>query len=342
MPSHKGQYRSVRTTKAAVARAGLVTVATGGAVLAGAYAGQPAALLHPETLSGSLDLRDFQAASAGSAARQAVPAPRAHDREAVRRAADRRVASERGPVLSRGGGDREPVGIAPEPAGSITALGAGPVPVAGGSATTVSRWTEVALDLWAAYGRHSAKLGEIGAGKQVFATGRSEGGRDEVVAGGKVAWVTSGHLSRTKPAAPKPASSARASSASSSSATGALDFSACGDASVEDGITAGAVKVYRAVCNAFPEVASGTTYGYDPHGEHASGKALDFMIDGDVDLGYRIRDFVQAHAAELDLYDIIYRQHIWTPVRASEGWRLMEDRGDPTANHMDHVHVSVN
>jgi hypothetical protein len=27
--------------------------------------------------------------------------------------------------------------------------------------------------------------------------------------------------------------------------------------------------------------------------------------------------------------------------RSSEGWRYMSDRGSTTANHYDHVHVSV-
>jgi hypothetical protein len=27
--------------------------------------------------------------------------------------------------------------------------------------------------------------------------------------------------------------------------------------------------------------------------------------------------------------------------RSSEGWRWMEDRGSTTANHYDHVHVTV-
>ena len=43
-----------------------------------------------------------------------------------------------------------------------------------------------------------------------------------------------------------------------------------------------------------------------------------------------------------NLYDVIWAQHIWTPVRSSEGWRSMPDRGSPTANHYDHVHISVN
>ena len=53
-------------------------------------------------------------------------------------------------------------------------------------------------------------------------------------------------------------------------------------------------------------------------------------------------DWARAHAGELNLYDIIWAQHIWTPVRSSEGWRSMPDRGSPTANHYDHVHISVN
>ena len=56
----------------------------------------------------------------------------------------------------------------------------------------------------------------------------------------------------------------------------------------------------------------------------------------------QIAAFLQAHASELDLYDIIWQQHIWTPERSSEGWRSMSDRGSETANHYDHVHVSVN
>jgi hypothetical protein len=38
---------------------------------------------------------------------------------------------------------------------------------------------------------------------------------------------------------------------------------------------------------------------------------------------------------------LIWQQHIWTVQRGSEGWRAMEDRGSTTANHYDHVHVTV-
>ena len=97
--------------------------------------------------------------------------------------------------------------------------------------------------------------------------------------------------------------------------------------------------MFRAVCNAFPELS--TYGGYDAHGEHSSGRAVDFMIS-DPALGQAVADWARAHAAELDLFDVLWSQQIWTPVRSSEGWRSMPDRGSATANHFDHVHISVN
>ena len=44
---------------------------------------------------------------------------------------------------------------------------------------------------------------------------------------------------------------------------------------------------------------------------------------------------------ELDLFDIIWNHSIWTIQRSGEGFRPMEDRGSPTANHEDHVHIMV-
>jgi hypothetical protein len=162
-------------------------------------------------------------------------------------------------------------------------------------------------------------------GHQVVVTGRAADGRVELVVDGRSRWVTAGYLSDSKPAAGITAASG-------------LSMAPCPDPSVEYRLTPSAVYVYRSVCHAFPPI---TTYGgWDDHGEHVSGKALDIMTS-DVSLGNAIAAFLQAHASELHLYDILWQQHIWTPVRASEGWRLFADRGSPTANHDDHVHVSV-
>jgi hypothetical protein len=114
----------------------------------------------------------------------------------------------------------------------------------------------------------------------------------------------------------------------------------CPDGSgTESGLTSSAVRLFRSVCHAFPAL---TTYGgWDAHGEHSSGKAIDFMVSSS-SLGEAVAAWARAHASELDLYDVIWSQHIWTPVRSLEGWRTMPTRGSDTANHYDHVHISVN
>ena len=56
-------------------------------------------------------------------------------------------------------------------------------------------------------------------------------------------------------------------------------------------------------------------------------------------LGHRIANYLIAHAKAFNIDHIIYRQRIWTPY--SPTWRAMANRGSATANHMDHVHVSM-
>jgi hypothetical protein len=75
-------------------------------------------------------------------------------------------------------------------------------------------------------------------------------------------------------------------------------------------------------------------------GYHATGQAIDCMISNST-VGWDIARWVRANAHALGVSEVIYSQHIWTVQRSSEGWRLMADRGSPTANHYDHVHVSV-
>lgn len=81
--------------------------------------------------------------------------------------------------------------------------------------------------------------------------------------------------------------------------------------------------------------------------DHALGRACDFMISSgspspsEANLGYSIANWATANAAELGIRYVIYRQHIWNVERNEEGWRQMGDRGGITANHYDHVHISV-
>jgi hypothetical protein len=188
-------------------------------------------------------------------------------------------------------------------------------------------WTTADLDLRATPAEDARVLGELDAVTRVRVTGERSDGFAQVIVGEKrsrgVAWVSAEYLVAKKPTDP---------------ADMPLTMAPCPDGSVENGLTSGAVRVYRSVCHAFPQI---TQYGgWDAHGEHSSGKALDIMTS-DVELGNAIAAFLQAHASELDIFDVIWRQQIWTTQRAGDGWRSMPSRGSATANHYDHVHVSV-
>ena len=84
-------------------------------------------------------------------------------------------------------------------------------------------------------------------------------------------------------------------------------------------------------------------------GEHPLGRACDFMLSSggvmpaasSIQKGYDIAAWAQANASRLGIMYIIYRQRIWDVRMASSGWVPMEDRGGITANHYDHVHISV-
>ena len=83
------------------------------------------------------------------------------------------------------------------------------------------------------------------------------------------------------------------------------------------------------------------------HG-HNSGMAVDFMVGFDTnvnsELGQKIADYFQNNFDALGCYYLIWQQHFYMNVDNKYGsantWNPMEDRGSPTQNHMDHVHVS--
>ncbi len=114
------------------------------------------------------------------------------------------------------------------------------------------------------------------------------------------------------------------------------------------GLSANAVKVIQAINGDFPQITSigGLRSGSDAQ-DHGTGHAVDLMIPGystaeGKALGDEIAAYLQEHAEELGVTYVIWSQHIWSVQRSSEGWRAMSDRGGVTANHYDHVHVSVN
>ena len=57
--------------------------------------------------------------------------------------------------------------------------------------------------------------------------------------------------------------------------------------------------------------------------------------------GQQIAEYYRANASRFGIEYIIFNQRIWSVARNSEGWRYMADRGSDTANHIDHVHITV-
>ncbi len=105
------------------------------------------------------------------------------------------------------------------------------------------------------------------------------------------------------------------------------------------------VRVARAVHAKFPQIT--TIGGWRPSDpisqDHPSGRAADIMIDNwsseeGKALGDQVKDYLWANRQVLQIEYMIWRQQ-YIP---SDGEpNIMEDRGSPTQNHFDHVHVTT-
>lgn len=88
-------------------------------------------------------------------------------------------------------------------------------------------------------------------------------------------------------------------------------------------------------------------YRPDSSGEHPLGRACDFMMSSGgampteemKALGDAIANWAIKNGAKLGVKYVIWRQRIYNLSRPS--WRVMSDRGGITANHYDHVHISM-
>lgn len=163
----------------------------------------------------------------------------------------------------------------------------------------------------------SPVLAEVAAGETVDITGVTQDDWAQIIHKGLPRWVQAQDLAKEMP----------------------LGSSPCASGSgPESGLQPDTIKVHRAVCAQFPSIIR--YGGVAGRGEHATGQALDIMVGNGNPIGNEIAAFVMEHRAELGVEYIIWRQRIWRPA-TSASWRGMSDRGGPTANHMDHVHVTT-
>ena len=190
------------------------------------------------------------------------------------------------------------------------------------------RWTTTRLNVRSRPADSAKLLTVLSARVKVLVTGRVRGQWAEIAWKERTVWVHKAYLARTKP---------KATTTTAATPTGVSGAPCPDGSSVESGLQANTVKLYRAVCAAFPAVSSWG--GRSGSGDHGAGRALDIMCTGS--LGDSIANYVRSHASRFGVSEVIWEQRIWSVQRSSEGWRPMEDRGSATANHYDHVHVSV-
>jgi hypothetical protein len=118
---------------------------------------------------------------------------------------------------------------------------------------------------------------------------------------------------------------------------------------IGDNITPRMRQVKDAIDQRFGPFVDIGCYRAEATGEHPLGRACDFMLStggvmptaSNIARGYAIAAWAQANASRLGIMYIIYRQKMWDIRMASAGWIPMADRGSITANHYDHVHISV-
>ena len=189
---------------------------------------------------------------------------------------------------------------------------------------TGTRYATAKLNVRSSSADSYTLITEVPRGTKLSITGVVKNGRMQIIWSGAARWVTARYLSTTKPStAPAPGSSA-----------------------VERGLKPNAIKVHRAALARFPRIT--TYYGVRPDSipDHPSGRALDLMIPGystasGKALGSEVAAWARANAGSLGIQYVIWNQRIWNVQRNSEGWRYMADRGGDSANHKNHVHVTV-
>jgi hypothetical protein len=165
---------------------------------------------------------------------------------------------------------------------------------------------------------------------------------EKVAAERAAAQAAAARAAAAKPA-PAPAPAAKAPAASLSQAARSVV------ASVRARIsnTAGAINpraqaAADAVVSNVPGAASITLGGTRPSaadpGGHPSGLAVDYMVMSNGALGDAIVAYHVANWNALGVDYIIWKQRMLSSPGGS--WKQMENRGSPTANHMDHPHVN--
>jgi uncharacterized protein YgiM (DUF1202 family) len=188
---------------------------------------------------------------------------------------------------------------------------------------TGTRYATTALNIRSTYADKYKLITEVPRGTKLKITGVVKNGRMQIIFEKTVRWVTAKYLSKSAPSSVPPSWRA-----------------------VERGLRPNAIKVHRAARAKFPQITTYYTVRPGIFTDHSTGRALDLMIPNYSSasgkaLGYQVAAWAKANARDLGINYVIWNQHIWNITRDSEGWRYMADRGGDSANHKNHVHITV-
>lgn len=174
-------------------------------------------------------------------------------------------------------------------------------------------------------------VGTVTRGTALQTTGTTDGDRTQILYLGTARWVYAPYVTTTAP------TTATALSIPTSVTTSGIDR-----------LNPNAKAVVSYVLANFPKIR--TIYGYRSSSsyssDHPNGRAVDVMIANwsdptMADYGWQVARYFATNPQPYKVNYIIYRQSIFNVAYPERGWRPMEDRGSATANHFDHVHVSV-
>lgn len=104
------------------------------------------------------------------------------------------------------------------------------------------------------------------------------------------------------------------------------------------------VAAYKEEVAAMFGVTEFSTYRANDPGDHGKGLAVDFMVPVNSAQGDQIAAYAISNMDANKISYVIWKQQFYSPMNNIYGpantWNQMEDRGNVTQNHYDHVHVS--
>ncbi len=214
---------------------------------------------------------------------------------------------------------------------TVAVTAAAPVAPAPPAATGTVYVTVNSLNVRATSAADGAVVGTVTRGTALPTTGNTDNNRTEIIHQGVARWVYSPYVSATAPNA-------------SGGGGGASGVAITG----YDKLTPSAKRIVDHVVANHPQIRSigGWRASSSYSGDHPNGRAVDLMIpnwqsSANAEMGWELARFFADNAATFNVSYIIYRQQSWNASYPARGWRGMEDRGSATANHFDHVHISV-